>query len=139
MLSGQPKEGVSVEARSDSKGYYEETVTDSSGSYRLRGLLPDTTYLIKVVKKDDLSSSRIERASPESVSVKVSYILSMLIYSKRNVFFFFHCSFSLSQYFSACLMQLLSLSLFFFLHLLHCFFLTFLHDILYWLLLVCKL
>lgn len=138
LLSGQPKEGVSVEARSDSKGYYEETVTDSSGSYRLRGLLPDTTYLIKVVKKDDLSSSRIERASPESVSVKVSYILSMLIYSKRNVFFF-HCSFSLSQYFSACLMQLLSLSLFFFLHLLHCFFLTFLHDILYWLLLVCKL
>lgn len=71
LLSGQPKEGVSVEARSDSKGYYEETVTDSSGSYRLRGLLPDTTYLIKVVKKDDLSSSRIERASPESVSVKV--------------------------------------------------------------------
>ncbi|KAL0418927.1 UNVERIFIED_CONTAM: Nodal modulator 1 [Sesamum radiatum] len=45
LLSGQPKEGVSVEARAESKGFYEETVTDSSGSYRLRGLQPDTTYV----------------------------------------------------------------------------------------------
>ncbi|XP_031274126.1 nodal modulator 1 [Pistacia vera] len=71
LLSGQPKEGVSVEARSESKGYYEETVTDSSGNYRLRGLHPDTTYVIKVVKKDGLGSTKIERASPESVTVKV--------------------------------------------------------------------
>lgn len=72
LLSGQPKEGVSVEARSESKGYYEETVTDSSGSYRLRGLHPDTTYVIKVVKRDGLGSPKIERASPESIAVKVS-------------------------------------------------------------------
>ncbi|XP_062143584.1 uncharacterized protein LOC133851267 [Alnus glutinosa] len=71
LLSGQPKEGVSVEARSESKGYYEETVTDSSGSYRLRGLHPDATYVIKVVKRDGLGSPRIERASPESIAVKV--------------------------------------------------------------------
>ncbi|GAV83060.1 CarboxypepD_reg domain-containing protein [Cephalotus follicularis] len=71
LLSGQPKEGVSVEARSESKGYYEETATDSFGSYRLRGLLPDMTYVIKVTKKDGLGSTRIERASPESVTVKV--------------------------------------------------------------------
>ncbi|OMO64027.1 hypothetical protein CCACVL1_22112, partial [Corchorus capsularis] len=71
LLSGQPKEGVSVEARSESKGYYEETVTDSSGNYRLRGLLPDTTYSIKVVQKDGLGSAKIERASPESVAIKV--------------------------------------------------------------------
>ncbi|GLT64134.1 hypothetical protein SLA2020_366440 [Shorea laevis] len=71
LLSGQPKEGVSVEARSESKGYYEETVTDSSGSYRLRGLHPDTTYVIKVVKRDGLGSPRIERASPETFTVKV--------------------------------------------------------------------
>ncbi|KAL4602871.1 hypothetical protein ACB092_10G084400 [Castanea dentata] len=71
LLSGQPKEGVSVEARSESKGYYEETVTDSSGSYRLRGLHPDTTYVIKVVKRDGLGSPKIERASPESIAVKV--------------------------------------------------------------------
>ncbi|CAK7348451.1 unnamed protein product [Dovyalis caffra] len=71
LLSGQPKEGVSVEARSVSKGYYEEAVTDSSGSYRLRGLLPETTYVIKVINKDGLGTTRIERASPESVAVKV--------------------------------------------------------------------
>ncbi|XP_050236465.1 uncharacterized protein LOC126686455 [Mercurialis annua] len=71
LLSNQPKEGVSVEARSESKGYYEETVTDSSGNYRLRGLLPNTTYVIKVVEKYGLSTTRIERASPESVTVQV--------------------------------------------------------------------
>ncbi|XP_004288537.1 PREDICTED: nodal modulator 1 [Fragaria vesca subsp. vesca] len=73
LLSGQPKEGVLIEARSESKGFYEETVTDSSGSYRLRGLLPDTTYVIKVVQRDGLGSSEIERASPDSVPVKVGY------------------------------------------------------------------
>lgn len=71
LLSGQPKEGVSVEARSVSKGYYEETLTDSSGSYRLRGLVPEATYVIKVVKKDGLGTNRIERASPESVTIQV--------------------------------------------------------------------
>lgn len=73
LLSGLPKEGVSVEARSDTKGYYEETVTDSSGSYRLRGLQPDTTYTIRIAKIGVLDSSNIERASPESVDVKVGY------------------------------------------------------------------
>ncbi|EEF47245.1 carboxypeptidase regulatory region-containingprotein, putative [Ricinus communis] len=72
LLSGQPKEGVSVEARSESKGYYEETVTDSSGNYRLRGLVPDTTYVIKVVEKHGLGSA-FERASPESYTVKVGH------------------------------------------------------------------
>lgn len=60
-----------MEARSVSKGYYEETVTDSSGSFRLRGLVPETTYAIKVVKKDGLGTTRIERASPESVTIQV--------------------------------------------------------------------
>ncbi|XVF72762.1 hypothetical protein PTKIN_Ptkin12aG0146400 [Pterospermum kingtungense] len=71
LLSGQPKEGVSIEARSKSKGYYEETVTDSSGSYRLRGLLPDTSYSIKVAQKDGFGSAKIERASPKSIPVSV--------------------------------------------------------------------
>ncbi|XP_047316648.1 nodal modulator 1 [Impatiens glandulifera] len=71
LLSGQPLDGVAVEARSESKGYYEETTTDSSGTYRLRGLHPDTTYAIKVIHRGDLETSRIERASPESVTVKV--------------------------------------------------------------------
>jgi hypothetical protein len=63
-----------------SKGYFEETVTDSSGYYRLRGLLPDTVYAVKVAKRDVMGSSNIERASPDSVSVKVStwFLLSRL-------------------------------------------------------------
>lgn len=71
LLSGQPKEGVSVEARSETKGYYEETKTDASGSYRLRGLLPETTYTIRVVQREDQGSARIERASPGAITVEV--------------------------------------------------------------------
>uniref|UniRef100_A0A7N0VIJ7 Carbohydrate-binding-like fold protein n=1 Tax=Kalanchoe fedtschenkoi TaxID=63787 RepID=A0A7N0VIJ7_KALFE len=70
LVSGQPKV-VQVEARSESEGYYEETTTDEFGNYRLRGLYPNTTYSIKVVKKDDSDSSSIERASPEYVVVEV--------------------------------------------------------------------
>ncbi|EXB28568.1 hypothetical protein L484_009727 [Morus notabilis] len=88
LLSGQPKEGVSVEARSESKSYYEETVTDSSGNYRLRGLLPDTNYAIKVVRKDGLGSNKLERASPESTSVKVESVdirgLNFLVYEQPD-------------------------------------------------------
>ncbi|KAJ6823851.1 nodal modulator 3 [Iris pallida] len=71
LLSGQPKEGVYVEARSELKGYYEEATTDNLGNFRLRGLLPDTTYVIKVVAKEDLGLAGIERASPESIAIKV--------------------------------------------------------------------
>lgn len=71
LLSGQPKEGVSVEARAESKGLYEETVTDSTGFYRLRGLLPDTYYVIKVARKVASGGAMIERASPESLTVQV--------------------------------------------------------------------
>ncbi|BAT86244.1 hypothetical protein VIGAN_04387700 [Vigna angularis var. angularis] len=71
LLSGQPKGEVSVEARSESKGYFEETVTDSNGNYRLRGLQPDTVYVVKVAKRDAVGSSNIERASPDSIAVKV--------------------------------------------------------------------
>ncbi|XP_031497491.1 uncharacterized protein LOC116262346 [Nymphaea colorata] len=70
LLSGQPKEGILVEARSPSKGYYEESTTDSFGHFRLRGLIPNTTYFLKVVSKED-SGTRIERASPDSVTIEV--------------------------------------------------------------------
>lgn len=70
LLSGQPKEGILVEARSPSKGYYEESTTDSFGHFRLRGLIPNTTYFLKVFSKED-SGTRIERASPDSVTIKV--------------------------------------------------------------------
>ncbi|VVB06611.1 unnamed protein product [Arabis nemorensis] len=73
LLSGQPQEGVAIEARSDSKGYYEETTSDVNGNYRVRGLHPDTTYVIKVSKKPSSGNNKIERASPESVSLQIGY------------------------------------------------------------------
>nr|CAD1833216.1 unnamed protein product [Ananas comosus var. bracteatus] len=71
LLSGVPKEGVFVEARSETKGFYEEATTDNLGNFRLRGLLPDTTYLIRAVAKENLGALAIERASPEYVAVNV--------------------------------------------------------------------
>lgn len=71
-LTRRPEEGISLEARSESKGYYEETITDSEGRYRLRGLLPDTAYTVKVVLKDTKEGvSKIERASPSSYTLQV--------------------------------------------------------------------
>uniref|UniRef100_A0A1D1Y1N7 Nodal modulator 1 n=1 Tax=Anthurium amnicola TaxID=1678845 RepID=A0A1D1Y1N7_9ARAE len=71
LLSGQPKDGIHIEARSDSKGHYEETTSDYLGNYRLRGLIPNTKYIIRVVVKEDSNSLGIERASPESFTIQV--------------------------------------------------------------------
>ncbi|KAJ7534510.1 hypothetical protein O6H91_13G097300 [Diphasiastrum complanatum] len=70
-LSGKPEEGISMEARAESRGYYDETVTDADGKYRLRGLLPDTSYVVKVVIKNDTEGVRIERASPQYAAIQV--------------------------------------------------------------------
>lgn len=72
LLTGQPKDGVFVEARSESTGYYEEATTDSVGRFRLRGLVPGSTYSIRVVAKDNPRFAAVERASPEYLSVNVS-------------------------------------------------------------------
>ncbi|CAN8280635.1 unnamed protein product [Cochlearia groenlandica] len=73
LVSGQPQEGVAIEARSDSKGYYEETTSDINGNYRLRGLHPEAAYVIRVSKKHGSANSEIERASPVSVSLEIGY------------------------------------------------------------------
>ncbi|CAA6653957.1 unnamed protein product [Spirodela intermedia] len=70
LLSGQPKDGIHIEARSESKGHYEATTSDNFGNYRLRGLLPDTTYVVRVVAGDG-SGNIIERASPKSLTIQV--------------------------------------------------------------------
>ncbi|KAJ3676057.1 hypothetical protein LUZ60_003469 [Juncus effusus] len=72
LLSGQPKAGAFIEARSETDlGFYEESVSDASGNFRLRGLVPDTTYLIRVVTKRTAGVVPIERSSPESIPIKV--------------------------------------------------------------------
>lgn len=94
LLSGQPKEAVSVEARAESKGLYEETVTDSTGFYRLRGLLPDTTYVIKVARKVASGGAMIERASPESLTVQVGilHVVSFrFMFMSRSKTRYIHC------------------------------------------------
>ncbi|KAJ4775918.1 Nodal modulator 1 [Rhynchospora pubera] len=73
LLSGQPKEGVFIEARSESEGFYEEATTDKSGYFRLRGLIPDTTYLVKVVPKETPGVVPIERSSPEFFPIHVGH------------------------------------------------------------------
>lgn len=87
LLSGQPQEGVAIEARSDSKGYYEETTSDINGNYRLRGLHPDTTYVIKVSKKNGSGNNKIERASPELVSLQVCFRFYIVFpcYQQQNL------------------------------------------------------
>ncbi|XP_078443187.1 carbohydrate-binding-like fold [Wolffia australiana] len=71
LLSGQPKGGLHVEARSESRGHYEETTSDNFGNYRLRGLLPDTAYVIKVTSGVGPENVDFDRASPASVTVHV--------------------------------------------------------------------
>ncbi|XP_002975824.2 nodal modulator 1 [Selaginella moellendorffii] len=72
-LTGKPEEGVTVEARSVSGLYYEETATDADGKYRLRGLVPNTTYNVKVVVKEEVDGPpRLERASPSVYPVEIS-------------------------------------------------------------------
>lgn len=76
LLSGQPKEDVLIEARSESEGFYEEATTDKIGNFRLRGLIPDTTYLVRVVSKETPGVVPIERSSPEYISIDVCKIVN---------------------------------------------------------------
>lgn len=72
-LGGLPEEGVHIEAQSQEGGLYETTETDSKGNFRLRGLVPDTKYSIGVVLENQSGgSSKVERASPHLVEVKVN-------------------------------------------------------------------
>ncbi|KAJ8770791.1 hypothetical protein K2173_021438 [Erythroxylum novogranatense] len=65
------KEGVTIEA-GRFKGYYEETSGDSSSEVTVRGLVPKATYAIKILKR--MAGSLIERASPDSITLKQSIL-----------------------------------------------------------------
>lgn len=82
-LNGDAEKFVTVEAVGENvmfiilrnvlnyfQGEYEETQTDVNGQFRIRGLLPNKSYKIGIKQQGD--SDRIERASPSSISVKVS-------------------------------------------------------------------
>ena len=64
---GDPERGVSVTARVVGKESQEEEVqTDASGSFRLRGLQPHTTYEVAVQ-----TGARVVRAIPPTVTVSM--------------------------------------------------------------------
>jgi len=65
-LNGDPEKGVLVYA-SNANGEYEETHTDSSGKYRIRGLKPGNSYSVSVKP-----SGQIVSASPSNREIVVS-------------------------------------------------------------------
>mmetsp|Transcript_6613 Transcript_6613/g.12469 ORF Transcript_6613/g.12469 Transcript_6613/m.12469 type:complete len:541 (+) Transcript_6613:278-1900(+) len=70
-LNGEPEPRVVLEAiGTDDDGErpkrYEETVSDSNGEYRLRGLYPGYTYVVQTKKKP-----QIEKSSPPKHTIKV--------------------------------------------------------------------
>ncbi|XP_030637275.1 nodal modulator 1 [Chanos chanos] len=69
-LSGDAEQGAAVEAvgQGDCSLYSEDTVTDEAGRFRLRGLLPDCTYMIQLRAE---GNDHIERALPQHRTVQV--------------------------------------------------------------------
>eukprot|EP00697_Spironema_sp_BW2_P008373 gnl/Spiro4/22956_TR11332_c0_g1_i1.p1 gnl/Spiro4/22956_TR11332_c0_g1~~gnl/Spiro4/22956_TR11332_c0_g1_i1.p1 ORF type:complete len:1203 (+),score=379.97 gnl/Spiro4/22956_TR11332_c0_g1_i1:30-3611(+) len=70
-LNGEPERFVTMEARAINfpDEQYEETVSDEAGNFRLRGLVPNVSYVVRV-KTDP--NSRLERATPSEVNVTVA-------------------------------------------------------------------
>jgi hypothetical protein len=84
-LAGEPEQGLVVEAlqvlEEDDSGRkiyprYEETVTDVTGAYRLRGLLPNSTYVVSVNSLNSaqakVANQRIEKTSPPNKTVHMT-------------------------------------------------------------------
>jgi len=70
-LTEEPEQGVSLEAAglTACSGQREEAVTDSTGTFRIRGLLPHCLYNLRL--KPD-SKSSIYRVSPAETTISVS-------------------------------------------------------------------
>eukprot|EP01125_Pyxidicula_operculata_P021218 TRINITY_DN8096_c0_g1_i1.p1 TRINITY_DN8096_c0_g1~~TRINITY_DN8096_c0_g1_i1.p1 ORF type:complete len:1191 (+),score=340.35 TRINITY_DN8096_c0_g1_i1:31-3603(+) len=95
-LSGEPEKLVTVEAVGD--GLYEETQTDVTGTYRLRGLLPGKSYNIQVKLNTTSSSSssssgksiKLSRAEPSVVPITIGTIdvenVDFIAFRKINSF-----------------------------------------------------
>ena len=75
-LSGDSERGVSIIAKSINNNddnnnnnsiHIEETQSDSKGDYRLRGLKPNSKYLISI----NTENSKIERSSPNEIEIDV--------------------------------------------------------------------
>ena len=65
-LNGEPEKFAAIEALS-SDGKYEESVSDAEGKFRLRGLLPSTTYIVRL--KGGEANPRLERSAPTELQL----------------------------------------------------------------------
>ncbi|KAF4080021.1 hypothetical protein AMELA_G00165660 [Ameiurus melas] len=69
-LGGDAEQGVAVEAvgQGECSIYSEDTVTDETGRFRIRGLLPGCTYVIQLSGE---GNDHIERALPQHKTIEV--------------------------------------------------------------------
>ncbi|XP_017337862.1 nodal modulator 1 [Ictalurus punctatus] len=69
-LGGDAEQGVAVEAvgQGECSIYSEDTVTDETGRFRLRGLLPGCTYVVQLSGE---GNDHIERALPQHRTIEV--------------------------------------------------------------------
>uniref|UniRef100_A0A6B2KWV3 ER membrane protein complex subunit 7 beta-sandwich domain-containing protein n=1 Tax=Arcella intermedia TaxID=1963864 RepID=A0A6B2KWV3_9EUKA len=82
-LSGEPEKLVGVEAVGE--GLYEETQTDNSGNFRLRGLYPNKEYSLRVKLN---KNSLIGRSEPQQIPVLLSNAdienMEFIVFSKNT-------------------------------------------------------
>lgn len=75
-LSGKAAEGVSVGAWSQDGEFNGDTVTDKEGKYRLRGLVPQSSYTVRVMTRTGSGAEvEVERAVPTSARVQVRNVV----------------------------------------------------------------
>lgn len=84
-LNGDPEKLLTVEAIEQSSGDHYEGESDIEGIYRIRGLLPQRTYQIRVKQE-----AKIERASPSFESITIptqdTYNVSFIVFRKNHKF-----------------------------------------------------
>lgn len=72
-LNGEPEEGIVVEAMGQDKcsHFQEESSSEASGQFRIRGLQPECSYIVRVKEGPDVNR-HIQRATPAGIPVKAS-------------------------------------------------------------------
>lgn len=80
-LSGEPEERALVTAAGvgPCSMYSEEATTENGGQFRIRGLLPNCDYRVKIKESLDLAV-RIDNSLPQHVQVKVNFLIALIYY-----------------------------------------------------------
>ncbi|XP_069686991.1 BOS complex subunit NOMO1 [Periplaneta americana] len=72
-LNGEPEEGVVVEAIGQDKcsHFQEESSTEASGQFRIRGLQPECDYIVRMKEGPEVNQ-HVQRATPLGIPVKAA-------------------------------------------------------------------